>query len=184
MRARLLVAVVLLLGGAAGVVLWLRPVPVPAPAAGGPPQISLGLREGAIVLRHKGVKQAEIRARRVIVSADLHYARLTDIARATIYDKGTPAFELAAREIVMDRRTSDLEIQGPVVVTTTQGYELTAPAARWHHARQQVVFPRGVRITRGPDEIRAGSLVIDGALQTFDLSGGVDITFRLGEAPP
>lgn len=179
MRRGILLVGLLVLGAAAGAAVWLRPVPPAAPTGAAPPQVSLGLREGAIVLRHKGVKQAEIHARRVTVSADLHFARLTDITRATIYDKGGPAIELSAREIVMDRRTNDLEIRGPVVVTTTQGHRLAAPAARWNHALQQVVFPQGVVITREGDEIRAGSLVIDSALQTFDLAGGVDIVFRL-----
>lgn len=178
MNRPFVVAVVLVAAGAAA--LWLRPASVPAPLGQAPPpQVSLGLREGDIVLWNKGVKQAEIRAGRVSISADLHHARLTEIARATIYDKGAPAIELAAREIVMDRRTSDLEIRGPVVVTTTEGHRLTAPAARWRHAVQQVVFPQGVHITRGRDEIRAGRLVIDGTLETFELTGGVEIAFHL-----
>ena len=183
MRAPKLLVLALLLGVAVALAWRVRPAALPTPSAEAPPQVSLGLREGSIVLRHKGVKQAEIHARRVTVSADLSYARFTGITRATIYDGGEAALEVAAREIVMDRRTNDLEIHGPIVVTSPRGYRLTAPEARWRHALQQVVFPAGVHIMFRQEEIRAGSLVLDSGMRTFDLAGGVDIAFRLEGAP-
>jgi len=181
MNRRMLLGLPLLLAlVAAG---WSMRSTAPSPSASQPPpSVSLGLREGSIILRHEGVRQAEIHARRVTVSADLSSARLSGITRATIFDRGEAALELDAQEIVMDRRTNDLEIRGPLVVTSPRGYRLAAPTALWRHAVRQIVFPRGVYITLGHDEIHAGSLVIDSTLQTFDLAGGVDIAFRLGGA--
>lgn len=186
MSASKVLAFVLLVGAAA--LVWqARPAPLPAPseqpvAAPSPQQLSLRLREGSIVLRHKGLKQAEIQARRVTVSADLSSAQFTDITHARIYDAGDVALDVSAREIVMDRRTNDLQIHGPVIVTSPLGYRLTAPEARWHHALQQVIFPSGVHISLRNEEITAGSLVLDSGMRTFALSSGVDITFRFEEA--
>lgn len=178
----------LLLAGALGTLLWLRPGMSPAPAARADPEaspeLSLRLREGSIILRHGGIKQAQIRARRVTVSADLRFTRLSDITQATIYQEGAPALDVSAQEIVMDRRTSDLEIRGPVVVTFVQGYRLTAPSARWRHALQHVMFTDGVHIWGRGEEIVAASLMIDVGRQLFELAGNVDITFRLGGAGP
>lgn len=176
------VLAIVVLGGVAlaGTMLgwrW-RSAPAPAPVSS-PPEVSVGLREGSIVLRHKGTKQAEIRAAQVLVSADLRSARFIDITRAILFDQGVEALRVTAREIRMNRVTNDLQIRGPVVLTSSRGYRLTAPEAQWFQERQQVVFPRGAQVHYGGQEIRAGRLVVDVGLETFDLSGGVDIVFQL-----
>lgn len=161
-----------------------RSIPQPAQPPARPPRVSVGLRDGSIVLRHKGAKQAEIRAARVLVSADLRSARFIDIRRAILFDQGTEALHVTAREIRLNRMTNDLTIEGPVVITSSRGYRLTAPEAQWHHDRQLVIFPRGVRVRYGDQEIQAGRLIVDAGLQRFDLSGGVDITFQLEAMRP
>lgn len=143
------------------------------------PQVSVGLQGASIVLRHRGVRQAEIRAGSVTVSSDLRTARFVGITRALVYDQAGEPLQVTAGGIVLDRETSNFQIQGPVTITSPRGYRLTASAAEWHHARQQVVFPRGVHVSYRGQELQAGRLVVDAGLTTFDLSGGVDIVFRI-----
>lgn len=178
---------VVLMGGAllAAVGLGWKGRSAPAPAIRPPaprasvPQVSVGLHDASIVLRKQGVRQAEIHARRVTVSADLRSVRFIGVTRATVFDQAGEPLQVSAGEILMDRETNDLRIRGPVVITSSGGYRLTAPEAQWHHARQQVVFPRGVQVRYGSQEIQARRLVVDAGLTIFDLSGGVNIVFQL-----
>jgi LPS export ABC transporter protein LptC len=183
-----------LLGIAAGAVLlgalsvgwrWHAASPPPQRSPVPPaPRISIGLDDATLVLRHRGVRQAEIRAQHVTVSRDLRSARFTGITQATVYDRAGEALHVTAAEILLDRQTNDLRIRGPVVITSPRGYELTASDAQWHDARQQMVFPHGVQVRHGSQTLRAGRLVVDAGLTSFELSGGVDIVFRLEAAPP
>jgi len=183
-----------LLGAAVGTALlvalgvgwaW-RSGPVPAQRRPTPPvpRISIGLDDATLVLRHKGVRQAEIRARHVTVSRDLRSARFAGITQATVYDQAGEALRVTAAEILLDRQTNDLRIHGPLTITSTRGYELAASEAQWHDARQQIVFPRGVQVRYGNQTLQAGRLVVDAGLTSFDLSGGVDIVFRLEGTQP
>lgn len=181
---RLVIAVVL--GGAAVAALGLtwkaRSAPPPAvssPAQPAASQISVGLQDAGIILRHQGVRQAEIRARRVAVSADLRTARFIGIKRAVVYGASGETLEVTAGEILLNRETNDFTIRGPFVMSSSRGYHLTAPEARWHQGRQQVVFPRGVEVRDGSQRLRAGRLVVDAGLTNFDLSGGVEVEFQL-----
>jgi len=188
MSPRRMRAVVILIAGTflAGVAFaaWRWAAPGQIDQALPRPTVSVGLSGGSIVLRHRGVKQAEIRAGRVIVTTDLRYARLSDITQATFFDQGKAALWVTAREIVMDRQSSDLEIHGPVSIRSAEGQRLTAPEAKWQHALQRVIFPAGVHITFEGQDIRAGTLVVDTALRVFDLTEGVDIAFRLKSDTP
>jgi len=143
------------------------------------PQVSVDLAQADLILRHKGARQAEIHAERVLVSKDLRTARFVGIADATVYDPDGEPLRVSAGEIVLDRQTNDLHIRGPVVVTSPRGYRLEAPEARWRHVRQQIVFPRGVEVRHGAQRLQAGRLVVDAGLTSFELSGGVDVVFRL-----
>lgn len=158
-----------------------RPSPEAAPPA---PGISVGLERADLILRHKGARQAEIHAARVLVSTDLRTARFVGIAEAIVYDPDGAPLYVSAAEIVLDRQTSDLRIHGPVVVTSPRGYRLEAPEARWHHARQQIVFPRGVTVRQGDQRLRAGRLTVDAGLTSFELSDGVEIVFRFDGSRP
>ena len=177
----------LLLGGAvlvAAVLGWAgRFASAPPPDVSGErapvPQISVGLQEATLVLRHKGARQAEIHARRVTVSRDLRSARFAGVTSATVYVRSGEALQVSASEILLDRETNNLEIRGPVVITSSRGYRLAAPEAQWRDARQEVIFPRGVQVRRGGQRLQAGRLVVDAALTSFDLSGGVQIVFHL-----
>lgn len=162
-----------------------RSAPTPAlnPPAPAVPRISIGLDDATLVLRQRGVRQAEIRAERVTVSRDLRTARFVGITQAMVYDRAGETLRISAAEILLDRQTNDLRIRGPVVITSPRGYELTASDAEWHDARQQMIFPRGVQVRYRDQTLRAGRLVVDAGLTSFELSGGVDIAFRL-EAPP
>lgn len=160
------------------------PTPAHGPPAPPVPRISIGLDDATLVLRHKGIRQAEIRAERITVSRDLRSARFTGITRATVYDQAGETLRVTAAEILLDRQTNDLRIRGPVVITSPRGYELTASDAQWHDAGQQMVFPSGVQVRYKGQTLRAGRLVVDAGLTSFVLSGGVDIVFRLEATPP
>lgn len=189
MRRLLVVALVVGVVLAAAALGWKgRASPAPAQRSSVPrasvPRVSVGLRDASIVLRHKGVRQAEIHARSVTVSTDLRSARFIGITHATVYDEAGEPLRVRAGEILLDRETSDFQIQGAVVITSSRGDRLTAPEARWHQSQQKLVFPRGVHVRYGGQQIEARRLVVDAGLRTFDLSGGVDIVFQLDGMRP
>ena len=145
---------------------------------------AIGLRQASIVLRHKGTKQAEVKAASVAVSRDLRYAVFKRIEKVTLYDKGQLALLLSTGEIVLDRTTNDLVARGEVAIASPQGDQLWAPEARWVNATQRLEFPQGVRLKVGGAEVTASRLSVDTRLQVFVLEGGVDITFQLPTARP
>lgn len=145
---------------------------------------AIGLRQASIVLRHKGAKQAEVRAASVAVSRDLRYAVFKRIEKVTLYDKGQVALLLNTGEIVLDRSTNDLVARGEVEIASPQGDQLWAPEARWVNATQRLEFPQGVRLKVGGAEVTASRLNVDTRLQVFELEGGVDITFQLPPRTP
>ncbi len=181
-RDRLVVSVLVALGLGAAVTWSLRPPPAPEPATRREPP-ALSLRETSIVLRHNGEKQAEVNAAHVEVSRDLRYAVFTGIANAVLYDHGEISRWLRADQIVLDRWTNDLSIHGAIEITSPQGDRLVAPEAQWINAQQHLIFPQGVQLKIGGSVVQAARLTVDTALQTFDLDGGVDVTFHLGEPP-
>lgn len=169
-------------------VAWSRRAPapvavVPTPAATPAPP-GVAIRGAALVLRHQGKRQVEVRADRVEVSADARLARFRGIRQATLYRDGAPALHLRAREIVLDRATDDFTVLGDLEITTPQGDRMRAPEARWSAARRTLTFPRGVDVTIGGHRVRAGRLVVDLSLETLHLEGGVDVTFALSGPLP
>lgn len=176
-RLRLLLPVVTLLAGIA-VGWFLRHPPAAEDVRPAEPP-AIGLRETNIVLRHKGVKQAEVQAEHVEVSRDLRYAVFRQIAQVVLYDKGRISLRLSSDDIILDRHTNDFVARGRVEITSPQGDRLVAPEAHWINAKQQMAFPKGVRMKLGDNEVEAPRLIVDTGLQIFDLEGGVDVTFHL-----
>jgi LPS export ABC transporter protein LptC len=183
-KRRLPVALIAVAALAIAAVRWAVREPSPPAQRLPAPQVSVGLEKADLILRHKGTRQAEIHAQRVLVSKDLRTARFVGIAEATVYDPDGEPLRVTAGEIVLDRQTNDLQIRGPVVVTSSRGYRLEAPEARWRHAGQQIVFPRGVQVRQGAQRLQAGRLVVDAGLTSFELSGGVEIIFSLEGVGP
>mgnify|MGYP000179825658 CR=1 FL=1 len=167
---------------------WSRRAPAPAAVAptpvATPPPPGVAIRGAALILRHRGRRQAEVRADRVEVSADTRFARFRGIRQATLYRGGAPALHLRAREIVLDRATDDFTVLGDLEITTPQGDRMRAPEARWSAARRTLTFPRGVDVAIGGHRVRAARLVVDLALETLHLEGGVDVTFALDGSLP
>ncbi len=181
-RDRLVLSVVLVLGlGAAGTWALRQPSTPESATLRAPP--ALGLRETNIVLRHNAEKQAEVNAAHVEVSRDLRYAVFTGIANAVLYDHGEISRWLHADQIVLDRWTNDLSIHGAIEITSPQGDRLVAPEAQWINAQHHLIFPQGVQLKISGNVVKAPRLTVDTALQTFDLDGGVEVTFRLGGPP-
>jgi len=169
---------------------WAERMRTPAPAASlpvvsaSPPAPALRLRGTSLVLRHRGVKQAEVRADAVEVSRDLRYARFTGAARLTLFDRGAVALRAAADEVVLDRQTNDLTARGNLVITAPSGYRLSAPKAIWSQATQQLTLPAGIEMRTPDAELRADRLVIAVREMTFLLAGAVDITFQVPAGVP
>ena len=159
-----------------------RPVP-PLPQVVRPP-IAADARGATLVLRHQGQKQAEVYAGRVEVSRDLRFTTFKGGPRATLYDRERVALRVSADEIVLDRQSNDLRARGHLILTSPEGFRLTAPEVMWVAARQQLIFPSGVEVRTSDTVIQAARLVVDLGLQSLDLEGGVDITFRVAGGIP
>ena len=167
----------------AGWYVWRRPVLEQRPTVLSAPA-AIGLGKAELVLRHKGEKQAEVLAERVEVSRDLQYATFKGIPRAILYDRGQASLRLRADEIVLNRQTNDLLVRGDIEISSPQGDQLRAPEARWVAARQRLVFQRGIWLKIAESEVRASRLVVDLGLQSLELEGRVDVTFRIKGGVP
>ena len=145
---------------------------------------AISLRQASIFLRHHGQKQAELYADRVEVSRDLRYATFTGNPTAVVFDVGREILRIRGSRIVLDRHSSDVTVHGPVEVVTPQGGRVSAGTAHWSNVTQQLVFQQAVRMALGDQELMAEELTIDVGNQVLDLSGGVDIAFRVESAKP
>lgn len=159
-----------------------RPVSPPTPTVSS--SAAADVHGATLVLRHQGQIRAEVHAGRVEVSRDLRFATFKDGPRATLYDRGRVALHVRADEFVVDRQTNNLKARGHLVLTSPQGFQLTAPEAVWVTAQQQLVFPAGIEVRAKDTVIQAARLVVDVGLQSLLLEGGVDITFRLAGGIP
>lgn len=165
-----------------------RPAPAERPILSSQP--AMRIRQTAIILRHRGEKQVELRADRVEVSRDLNRVVLTGIANAVIYDAGSVASQVRADAIVLDRRTDDFSAQGHIEVSglprdgrsvpSSTGQLQQVGAGRLHAdrirylARDKVFIAEGnVLLVLGDVEIRAQRLRLERVPQIAYLSGDV-----------
>ncbi|MDR7521537.1 MAG: LptA/OstA family protein [Armatimonadota bacterium] len=85
----------------------------------------------SIVLRHRGVRRAEITADRVEVSADRRFTVFTGRTRAMFFDGDRQAAEARGAHIVLDRARRTVRVDGGLTLVTARGDRLTAQAATW-----------------------------------------------------
>lgn len=147
----------------------------------GPPRARL--HEARIVLRDRGEKRAEVHAARVDVSPDARYAIFTGGSTGDVYERGRVMLRLHADEIVLDRETNGLSARGHVEITSSQSDRVVGSEARWDNGSHRLELSGGVSITFGRGEAQASRLTIDTGLQTFDLTGSVDVHFFQGGSP-
>ena len=127
-RFAVLFAVVLLIAATSA---WLLLVPEPGRVGRSSSRPSVGLRNAGIVLRHRGEKQAEIKAELVEVSADGTTTTFTGSPRAEVFVEGRPTLVLTAQRVVLNRSTQDIQVEGGIRITTARGEIITAPRASW-----------------------------------------------------
>lgn len=96
-----------------------------------PDPMSMRVSQATIVLRHRGVKQAEIAADRVEVSADRRTTTFVGGARTVFFNGTAPAVTATGGRIVLDRATQSVRVEGGLRITTARGETLTAQAASW-----------------------------------------------------
>lgn len=130
----------------AGTAAWLLLVPEPGRGGRSPATPSVGLRRAAITLRHRGQKQAEIAADRVEVSADGRTATFAGSPRAQVFVGGRAALTLTADRVEFDRATSDVRVDGGIVITTSRGEVITAPRGTWEQATGVLDLLDGVEV--------------------------------------
>ncbi len=145
---------------------------------------AIGLQQASIVLRHRGEKQAEVRADWVEVSRDLRYVMFGGNPAIVVFSAGEDIFRIHGGRIVLDRHTSDVTVHGPVEVASPRGGYLRAGAASWINAMQRLVFEQGVTMTLDDQELTAEQVTIDVGQQVLNFSGGVDVAFYLEGAKP
>ncbi len=145
---------------------------------------AISMQQASIFLRHHGQKQAELHSARVEVSRDLRYVTFTGNPTAVVFEAGREVLRIRGSRIVLDRRTNDVTVLGPVEVVTAQGGRVSAGTAHWSNVAQQMVFQQTVMMALGDQELTAELLTIDVGNQVLDLSGGVDIAFHMEGAKP
>ncbi len=139
LRGRLSAALVLALLGA-GILVGKqvrRDHPTPALQHAVPSPAAIGAAQTTLIVRHLGQKQAEVHAGRVEVSGDFRYATFKGVAFAAFYDRGAETLRVSADEIIYARQTNDLLARGHLILTSPEGYRLSAPEARWAAAPQR-----------------------------------------------
>lgn len=96
-----------------------------------PEPMSMRVSQATIVLRHRGVKQAEIAADRVEVSADRRTTTFVGGARTVFFNGTAPAVTATGGRVVLDRAAQSVRVEGGLRITTARGETLTAQAASW-----------------------------------------------------
>ncbi|MGH2626026.1 MAG: hypothetical protein ACRDHY_05185 [Anaerolineales bacterium] len=142
------------------------------------------LRDTTLVVRSAGQKQLEVSADRVSLSTDQRYAVFSGTVRAALHLRGAVALRVSAAEVVLDRQRNDLRINGPLELTSAEGYRLTAPEASWDAARRRLLFLRGIEVKAAGSSIRANRLTLDPDTESLLLEGDVQVAFTLGEGTP
>jgi hypothetical protein len=100
--------------------------------------VSVRVLETKLVLRRQGVRQAEIEADRVEVSADRRTTTFIGRSRMVLYFGDQPALVATGGRIVYDRSTEDVRVVGGFHLATPEGVALVARTATWD-ARTQVI---------------------------------------------
>lgn len=125
---------------------WLLLVPEPGRTGRSTTTPSVALRHAGIVLRHRGEKQAEIKADRVEVSADGTTTTFTGAPRAQVFVEGRPTLLFTADRVVLNRSTQDVRVEGGIRITTARGETITAPRASWQHEAGVLDLVDGVEV--------------------------------------
>jgi hypothetical protein len=148
------------------------------------PRPPVELRDVAIVLRHAGHKQGEVRAERVTVSQDHRSISLTGRPRLTLISDSGDTVHAQGVRIVIDRDTGDVTVDGPVHATTSRGDQVVAGAARWNNRTRILELRSGVRMWHKGRQLRAEKVLIDTNQLLIDLVGNVEVWFPLDGVEP
>lgn len=144
MRRLLVVAAILgVVGGAAW---WF--VRAEGPVTEPPREpVSLRVLDARLVVRRLGVRQAEIEAERVEVSADRRTTTFTGRPRMTLFVGDRPVLTAAGERIMYDRSTQAVRAEGGLRLTTPDGAALVARTAAWNAESQVVELAGDVEVT-------------------------------------
>lgn len=109
--------------------------------------VSVRVLEAKLVVRHQGVRQAEIEADRVEVSADRRTATFTGRSTMVLYAGDLPVLTATGERIVHDRSTQGVRAEGGLRLTTPDGVTLVARTATWDAQSQVVELAGDVHVT-------------------------------------
>ncbi|OFX29609.1 MAG: hypothetical protein A2Z07_09760 [Armatimonadetes bacterium RBG_16_67_12] len=103
--------------------------------------------EAKLVVRHQGVRQAEIEADRVEVSADRRTTTFTGRSRMVLFAGDLPVLAATGERITYDRSTQGVRAEGGLRLTTPDGATLVARTATWDAQSQVIVLAGDVQVT-------------------------------------
>lgn len=139
-----------------------RPSIPPSRAAGGgenPGQV--GLKEINLVQTREGVKLWELKAEAVEYREAEHLVAFKKVT-LTYYPKGGQAITLVGNRGNLDTRSKNISIEGEVVVSHPEGYELKVPYLYYRDDLKEIS-------TEGEISFRGPSLSLEGLGMTMNL---------------
>ncbi|MDR7420603.1 MAG: hypothetical protein QN178_17020 [Armatimonadota bacterium] len=109
--------------------------------------VSARLLDARLVVRHQGIRYAEITAQRVEVSADRRATTFTGRPRIVLYAGDRRVLVATGARMVYDRPTQAVRAEGGLRLTTPEGASLAARTAIWDPQSQVIELAGDVDVT-------------------------------------
>lgn len=136
-------------------------VPPPKETTGGEGPGKVGLREIHLVQTREGVKQWELKAEAVAYQDSDHLVSFKKVT-LTYYPKGEKPILLVGNQGNLDSRSKNISIEGEVVVSHPEGYELKVPYLYYRDDVREIS-------TEGEIFFQGPSLKLEGQGMTMNL---------------
>lgn len=146
----------------------------PPPVTKFEPPSSMTYETNNIVEEKNGVKLFELNSGKMIVDATTQNAEFEDI-EAKLYQEDGRFVELKAKRGSYDKQSGDIHVEGEVVVTDSEGAQLTGEKLDWYGKEEILVATENVKISK--DDMRAygDRAEARNGLRHFNLKGNAHV---------
>lgn len=179
-KARIIILIaIVLIGGIVSMRLWVnlqgrKDPPAPVVPDGRQNQM---LKEIHFVEDKHGQKTWELRAKSVQVYQDENISVLEDV-KVTYYAKEGRTFFLTSKTGKVNQQSKDVDLEGDVVLTTSDGYKLRTQSASYRDSEKMIRSSDPVDIEGDQVHITGKGMLVDVENKTFKILKEVKTELR------
>jgi LPS export ABC transporter protein LptC len=103
-----------------------------------------------------------------------------EAVKVTVYTRGGRSFVISGRQGKVNQKTKDAELEGGVIMTSSDGYRLKTQSIAYRHGEKKVTTSDAVEIEGEEIRVTGKGMLVDMEARTFKILSGVKTQWRGG----